>query len=178
MKTNQEDLALLQSALQKEKLTKQEYIRVKAVELTKRGKTRSVVMECLDVGSASLQRWVHAFKQRRINGLKNKKRTTSGRAQLAPWQKAELKRVVYVHKPNALGYDEDYWDVATLAKHVKKTYGVVYTGERTYQRLLSYCRLTRQRVEFIDHRKHTEKEKDFKVQFKKKLKKETITMSW
>lgn len=178
MRIKSEAIALLQSTLQKEKLTKQEYIRAKAVELTKRGKPREAVMEFLGVGSASLQRWIHAFNQRGIEGLKNKKRTTSGRSQLAPWQKAELKRVVHTHKPQVFGYDEDYWDVPTLAQHIKQQYGVVYEGIRTYQRLLAFCGLSRQRVEFVDKRKNTKDTDDFKVRFKKKLKTGTITMSW
>lgn len=168
----------LQSALEDSETSKKEYIRIKGVELSDRGFKREEIASILGVSVYAVRDWILTYRKYGIEGLRTKKRKNNSREKLTWEQKNEIKSILKKDKPKDVGLKEEFWDVATIAALVKRQYGVIYESIRSYQRLLAYCGYSYQRVEFTDVRKPTEEADGFKVRFKKKLKRGTITMSW
>lgn len=170
--------ALLQKALKDLDIKKQEYVRIKAVQLKKQGYKRKEIADILGVSLSAIRDWIRVFNKRGVNALRTKKREDGSRALLTIRQKNALKELLDKKKPKDLGFKDEFWSVKSLAKLVKRKYKITYQGTRSYRRLLNYCGLTLQRAEVEDVRRNDKDHENFKVRFKKKSKTGTITMSW
>lgn len=176
MKTN--EILQLQKSLDNPKTTKQEYIRLKSVQLKKQGYTRAKIADILSVSLSSIRDWIHTYNKNGAVGLSTKKRKNSPTAKLTVAQKDTIETILEEKQPFEIGLKGDYWNVKTLAALIKKKWKVVYKGVRSYQRILDYCGYSYQRVELEDVRKNKQESDGFKLRFKKKLKQGIITMSW
>lgn len=178
MNTDAKAVRELNRTLRGPDLTKQEYIRVQAVLLKKKGYSLSQVVDITGHPLVTVQGWITAYHQRGLDGLRTKRRETPPVATLAQEQKLRIKAMVHGHKPAEYGYSDDFWSPATLRQLVKKEYGVEFATTRSYQKLLKFCGLSYQKAEYIDHRKDETDPKKFKVRLRKRLKKGAFLMSW
>jgi transposase len=168
----------LTQALHERSLSKQEYIRVHAVLLKKKGYKLKEVMDIVGKKQITIKGWITAYNKCGIAGLKTQQRTLPPRYVLLKEQKDHIKELVTNHKPQEHGLSSDFWSVGTLKQLVKKIYGVEYKTWKAYRDLLHYCGLSYQKVEFVDKRKKHEDAHQFKKRFEKKLKKGVISMWW
>ena len=109
--------------------------RLHAVLLVGQGHSCPAVGGWFGINPATVQRWVHRFAARGLEGLREQER--AGRPRRLPasaW--ARLERDLH-RSPRDLGYDRDRWDGKLLAQHLRQHYGVQF-GPRQCQRLL--CR--------------------------------------
>jgi transposase len=178
MKTDARSVQELTRALRDPDLTKQEYIRVHAVLLKKKGYTLNQVVDIAAHPLVTIQGWITAYHQRGLDGLRTKPRETSAVAKLTKEQKTCLKELMTGHKPTEYGYSDDFWSVPMLRKLVKDQYGVEFETVRSYQKLLKWCGFSYQKAAYIDHRKDETDPKKFKVRLRKRLKKGAFSISW
>lgn len=178
MNMNARAVRELTRALHDPKLAKQEYIRVHAVLLKKKGYTLNQVIDITGHPLITIQGWITAYHQHGLDGLCTKPRETSAAATLTPDKKARIKELITGHKPSEYGYSDDFWSVPMVRKLVKDQYGVEFKTVRSYQKLLKWCGFSYQKAEYIDHRKDETNPRKFKVRLRKRLKKGAFSMSW
>lgn len=168
----------LKRALLHAPLTKQEYIRVHAVFLKKKGYSLKKIIDITGKSLVAIQGWITDYNKRGVEGLLTQKRAVAPRAKLTNREKDHIKQVITDHKPPDKGYTGDFWSVPTVKRLVKDEYGVTYETAKAYRDLLHYCGFSYQKAEFVDRRKNSESPGHFKKQFEKKLKKGGISMWW
>lgn len=172
------EIAILKRSLDKDGLSKQEYIRVNAVLLKKKGYTLKEIMDITDKAQVTIQNWITDYNKNGIDGLRTKEREVAPRAKLSNKQKDKIKQTITGHKPSEKGYFGDFWSVASLKRLIKDEYGVEYKSAKAYRELLHYCGFSYQKAEYIDRRKDSTAHGHFKKRFEKKLKKGVISMWW
>ena|SRR3989338_3890591 len=158
-------------------LSKQEYIRVQAVLMKKKGFTVDEIIQANGKNRTTIEGWVTAFNQHGVAGLKTTPQSPRF-VKLEAEHKQKLKTLVHGHKPTEYGYTEDFWSMPILKDFVKTKFKVVYKSERSYQDLFAYCGFSYQKAEYIDHRKDETDPNAFKVRLRKRLKKGAFSMSW
>ena len=168
----------LETALIHASLTKQEYIRVHAVLLKKKGYSLKEIIDITGKSLVAIQGWITDYNKRGVDGLLTQKRAVAPRAKLSNKEKDHVKQIITDHKPQELGYTGDFWSVPIVKQLVKDEYGVTYETAKAYRDLLHYCGFSYQKAEFIDRRKNNQSQGHFKKQFEKKLKKGGISMWW
>lgn len=176
MKTD--EISQLQKILDNPNTTKQEYIRLKAVQLKRQGYKRTEIADILSVSLSAIRDWIRNYNKNGVVGLRTKKRKNSPTAKLTIEQKDTIRTILGTEQPSDVGFKGNHWDVKTLAALIKKKFHVVYKGTRSYQRMLTYCGYSYQRVEIEDVRKNKQETDGFKLRFKKKSRRGIITMSW
>lgn len=167
----------LEKTLQDHDLSKQEYIRVQAVLMKKKGFTVAHIMQANGKPRVTIEGWITAFNQKSVGGLRTKTQT-SHYVKLNDHQKQELKTLVHGHKPAEYGYTKDFWSIPILKDFIKIKFNVEYKSEKSYQDLFAYCGFSYQKAEYIDHRKDETNPKRFKVRLRKRLKKGVFSISW
>lgn len=55
-------------------------------------------------------------------------------------------------------------------KYIQQHYAVVYKSEESYRKLLHYCGLSYQKIEFVDRRQSQERVSEFRERFRAKIK--------
>jgi transposase len=175
---NEEYIKELQQELKHNGLKKDEFIRIQGVLLRKQGYARTQISQITGKSIEALEQWLRAYHKGGITALRAHVRETSPRAMLTPKQKEALKVIVGTKKPCEVGLVEDFWDKETLKKYIQMHYGVTYKSPESYRKLLHYCGLSYQKVEFIDKRQDQAKVDEFKKRFKAKIKGGSIVMSW
>ena len=168
----------LETALIHASLTKQEYIRVHAVLLKKKGYSLKEIIDITGKSLVAIQVWITDYNKRGVDGLLTQKRAVAPRAKLSNKEKDHVKQIITDHKPQELGYTGDFWSVPIVKQLVKDEYGVIYETAKAYRDFLHYCGFSYQKAEFIDRRKNNQSQGHFKKQFEKKLKKGGISMWW
>lgn len=168
----------LERALDTLPLSKNEYLRVQAVLLKKRGYRLKQIIDITRKKQVSIQTWITAYNKHGIAGLLTQKRTTPTRYTLLASQKDHIKELITDHKPREYGIPHDFWSVESVRQLVKETYGVRYKSAKSYRELLKYCGFSYQKVVYQDKRKRSEDAGHFKKRFEKKLKKGVISMWW
>ena len=158
-------------------LSKQEYIRVQAVLMKKKGFTVEQIIQVNGKNRTTIEGWITAFNQHGVAGLKTVPQSPRF-VKFKTDDKQKLKTLVNGHKPTEYGYTEDFWSISILKDFVKTKFKVVYKSERSYQDLFAYCGFSYQKAEYIDHRKDETDSSAFKVRLRKRLKKGAFSMSW
>lgn len=177
-KPNQHDAQILARALHASNLTKQEYIRVQAVLLKKKGYPLKEIVAITGKAQVTIQGWITDYHQRGLEGLRTKKREQQPHATLTHQQKGRIKELITGHKPSEYGYSGDFWSVPALQQLVKGQYQVEYETTKAYRDLLHYCGFSYQKAAFVDRRKDNQSQGHFKKRFAQKLKKGAISMWW
>lgn len=167
----------LEQALTDHALSKQEYIRIQAVLMKKKGFTIAQIMQANGKNRTTIEGWITKFNQQSVQGLKTVPQAPRF-VKLKPDQKRELKTLVYGHKPTEYGYTQDFWSIPMVKDFIKTKFNVTYASEKSYQDLFAYCGFSYQKAEYIDHRKDETDPKRFKVRLRKRLKKGAFSMSW
>lgn len=177
---NKKDIEILSKGIKDSSLTKQEYIRVLAVLKRKQGQRREEIIKFLGVSIKALEKWITAYNREGLEGLKTEKRITSSIAKLKPDEIEKIEKWLKASNPKDMDISrQDYWDVPTLKKLIKKKCGVEYKSHASYTRLFKRCGFSYQRVEFEDKRRSQKSVDEFKKRFEGKLKKGgSIVMSW
>lgn len=160
----------LQQELKRNGLKKDEFIRIQGVLLRKQGYPRKEIAQITGKSIEALEQWLRAYHHGGIVALREKVREVPPRSMLTPKQKAEIKAVVEGQKPNDVGLDEEFWCIQTLKKYIQQHYAVVYKSEESYRKLLHYCGLSYQKVEFVDRRQSEERVSEFRERFRAKIK--------
>lgn len=180
LKTKQHDnqaIKALEKALNDHYLSKQEYIRIQAVLMKKKGFTVDQIMQVNGKNRTTIEGWITAFNQQGVAGLKTVPQTPRF-VKLKPEEKQELKTLVHGHKPTEYGYTQDFWSIPILKDFIKTKFKVVYKSEKSYQELFAFCGFSYQKAEYIDHRKDETDPKKFKVRLRKRQNCGAFSMSW
>lgn len=177
-KSAQEMVTELERALKDKTLTKAEYVRVQAVLMRKLKQKRSLIAQVSGKSLSVVEDWIIAYNKYGISGLRTKKRETQPRAMLSNKKRKHITELLQ-RTPSELGLsEEDYWNMALVAKLVKKETKVVYKSTNSYRKLLQEAGLSYQKVEFEDKRKNQTNHDEFKKQFEAKIKGGRISMWW
>jgi len=177
-KPNHRDARILERALHASDLTKQEYIRVQAVSLRKKGYPLKEIVAITGKAQVTIQGWITDYNQHGIDRLRTKKREKPPHVTLTNQQKDRIKKLITGHKPSEYGYSGDFWSVPVMRRLVKDQYRVEYETAKAYRDLLHYCGFSYQKAEFVDRRKDNQSQGNFKKRCEKKLKKGVISMWW
>ena len=108
--------------------------RLQIVRLAHRGRPHQEIAADLGITPRTVQRWLNAYLERGLDGLKPRK--AKGQPPTIPAHLAgEIRRWV-IEGPAAQGLDRANWTHAELADHLKKTHGIL-TSRSAMQR---FCR--------------------------------------
>ncbi len=178
MKSKQKDIKILKNALRNLDLSRQEYVRVQAVLLRKKGYRLKQITDISNKKLVTIQGWITCYNQSGIEGLKTKEKAPS-RYTLTKKQKERVKNLITGHKPEDYGLSSDFWSASTLKQLVKDKFKTEYKTVKSYRELLKYCGFSYQKAEHMDKRKGDNiSQGHFKKRFEKKVKKGVISMWW
>lgn len=178
IKSAQEMIAELQSALHDPSLSKAELVRVQAVFLRKKKQKRAMIAELLGKSASVVEDWITAYHKHGLDGLRTKKRAFPARSKLTAQQRGRVCAFLK-KKPSEVDISpEDYWRMGLVKKLVERETGVVFRSENSYRKLLDEAGLSYQKVEFVDKHKNQEAHDGFKKQFEAKVKGGRISMWW
>lgn len=127
---------------------------------------------------SAVENWITIFNQSGLEGLMTKKRGTAPNALLTREQKDKIAEVTANNKPNGVGLTGEFWNIPRLRMLVKKKFGKEYQSDESYRRLLHFCGLSYQKVEFVDKRRDEQKAVEFKKMLQTRLKKGAMSMWW
>ena len=175
--THNQTVKALEQVIKDPSITKQEYIRVQAVLMKKKGFTVEQIMRANGNARVTVEGWITAFNQEGVGGLKTKPQT-SHYIKLTEEQKIEIKTLMHGCTPTEYGYTQEFWSIPILKDFIKTKFKVMYKSEKSYQDLFAFCGFSYQKAEYIDHRKDDTDPKKFKVRLRKRLKRGTFSMSW
>ena len=112
--SKQQAIRHLTKSLHDPSLSKQEYIRVHAVFLKKKGYKLSEVSDIIGKKPITIKGWITAYNKHGIAGLQTKRRILPPRYVLTREQKDYIKELVTDHKPREYGFSHDFWSVGAL----------------------------------------------------------------
>lgn len=110
------------------------------------------IADVLDKNIRSIERWVKDFNHRRLASIFTGHKNNQNAAKLTRGQKKEIKNIL-AKPPNDKGLPKEFWDIPTLKKYVKATFGVVYESDRSYHYLLQFCNLSFKQPDVFDVRR-------------------------
>ena len=96
--------------------------RLQIVLMAHRGRPRQEIATDLGVNRVSVTRWLHAWCERGLNGLRPRK--AKGPAPGIPAAMADEIRRRVIEGPAKQGLDRANWTHGELAAHLKKTHGI------------------------------------------------------
>ena len=174
----QAQIKLLEQALKKDGLKRQEYIRVQAVYLNLKSYSHKEVSKITLKSIDAVEKWITAFNKQGIEGLKDKPITKDRKCVLTKDQKQKIKSFVTKNSPEKAGLKGEFWNPNTLKQYVKKHFDTTYKTKKAYIDLLKYCGFTYQKVQYKDSRENKEYKKHEKLRLEKKVKNGVIKMYW
>lgn len=177
-KNKQAQIKILEQALKKGKLNKQEYIRAQAVYLNLKGQTHKQVAQTTLKSIDAIEKWITLFNKQGIEGLKSKPITRDRNCLLKKEQKEKIKKLINKNSPDKLGLKGDFWNPNLLKQLTQKEFGIVYKTRKAYIDLLKYCGFTYQKVQYKDSREDKEYKDHEKLRLEKKVKGGVIRMYW
>lgn len=129
-------------------------IRLKSQAILLRDKSIKVkdVADVLDKDERSIERWIKDFDKRRLSSIFTGHKNNQNAAKLTRDQKKEIKEILS-QKPSIYGLPKEFWDIPTLKKYVKATFGVVYESFRSYHYLLEFSNLSFKQPDIFDVRR-------------------------
>ena len=178
MQNKNKKIKLLEKALEKEKLSKNEYIRIQSVLLNLKGYAHKEISGITLKSEDAIERWVTLFNKNGIQGLKNKPVSKPRNYKLTKEQKDEIKGIITQNSPDKLNLKGDFWNPNNLKQLVKDKFNIVYKARKSYIELLKYCGFSYQKVEFKDSREDEKYKEHMKLRLQKKLKKGVLKMYW
>lgn len=179
MKTSStKTISKLSEAIKDRTLSKQEYIRIQAVLLNKKGYALKKIVDITQKSEDAIENWITAYNKNGLKSLRTKPQTGIHNSKLTNEQKDSIKKLIINHSPSEYKYNGDFWSVPLLKQLIKDTYNVTYKTAKAYRDLFNYCGFSYQKAEYIDHRKDSGQTEHFKKRFEKKLKKGAISMWW
>ncbi len=173
----QKEIKILQQAL-KTKLSKNEYIRLQAVLLRKKGYTHQQIADITGKSPDALKNWIANFNQQGLAGLKDQPVTKPRNYKLTKEQKEQIKDILHSKKPQDLGFSSEFWTPQILKQLVQTKFNVTYQSNNTLRELFRFCGFSYQKVTFQDSRKDEERTSHEKLRLEKKLKKGVLRMYW
>lgn len=96
--------------------------RIQVVRLAARGRPHKDIADDLAITPRSVQRWLNAYLDRGLDGLRPGK--AKGRQPAIPADRADVIRQWVIAGPAACGLDRANWTYAELADHLFKTHGI------------------------------------------------------
>ena len=175
---HKQQIQTLENALKTEKLSKNEYIRIQAVLLRKRGYSHQEIMEITGKSKDAIKDWITKFNQIGLDGLKDQPITKPRNYKLTKGQKDKIKDILHNKQPQDFGFSGDFWDINNLKQLIKQEFNVVYQSPTSYQDLFEFCGFSYQKVKFQDSRRDEAKIEGEQLRLEKKLKKGILRMYW
>lgn len=174
----QEQIKIIEQAIKKGKLNKQEHIRAQAVYLNLSGYTHKEISRITLKSADALEEWITLFNKQGLDGLKDKPTDKARHYTLAKEQKDKIKTIINKNNPDKLGLKGEFWNPDLLKQLVQKEFRVAYKTKKAYIDLLKYCGFTYQKVQYQDSRENKEYKDHEKLRLEKKLKKGVLRMYW
>jgi transposase len=106
--------------------------RLNAVRLAHRRRSRRDIADLLGISTRSVQRWLHAYAERGLDGLAPRK--APGAKPHIPQDLAQELRRWVIEGPARQGLDRANWTHLELAEHLYRTHGI-RTSRSAVQRL-------------------------------------------
>lgn len=178
MLNKNQKVKILKKALKKDKLNKNEFIRIQAVLLNLQGYKHREIALITQKGIDAVRKWITLFNQQGVQELKNKPITKPRNYKLTKEQKDKIKKMITENNPEKFGLQGEFWNPHSLKQLVKKYFKITYQSNESYINLLKYCSFSYQKVEFKDTRENQNYKKHEKLRLKKKLKKGVLRMYW
>ena len=108
--------------------------RRRAVELLQKGQTYRAVAKLSGASLSSVVRWVQAFRDRGVKGLRPK--PTPGRpCRLSTTQKKALAKTL-LRGAQAAGYSTELWTLRRIGEVIKRQFGVRYSNSAVWRLLV------------------------------------------
>ena len=151
--------------------------RLQAVRLYGSGQAMSAVVNVVGSNSRTIQRWVQAYQERGIAGLKPRWQGANAK-KLSDVQRAEIVQRLQQYQPDQLLSSElrisqgQFWTVSDLQVAVKQWYGVAYRTQDSYRALLYEAEFSYQRTEGVYRSKPNQADV---AQFEEVLEKKSLT---
>jgi len=116
--------------------TELEKRRRRAIQLLKKGQASlSAIARWLGASKSSVSRWMKAYQEKGVKGLKPK--TVPGRPpKLLPAQREKLNQLLLAG-PLSSGYRTDLWTLQRVAQIIQKNFGVQYHPNHVWRLLLA-----------------------------------------
>ena len=175
---NNQKIKILKQILKKEKLNKNEFIRVQAVLLNCQGYKHQEIARIAQKGIDAIRKWITLFNQQGARGLKDKPVTKPRNYKLTKEQKDKIKQMITKNNPKKFSLQSEFWNPHNLKQLVKEYFKITYQSNESYINLLKYCGFSYQKVEFKDSRENQEDKEHEKLRLEKKLKKGVLRMYW
>lgn len=128
--------------------------RLQAVRLYGSGQAMSAVVNVVGSSSRTIQRWVQAYQERGLAGLKPRWQGANAN-KLSAAQRAEVVQRLQQYEPDQLLSREmrirqgHFWTVSDVQVAVKAWYGVDYRANDSYRALLYEAEFSYQRAEGV-----------------------------
>lgn len=116
-----------------------------AVKMRLEKEPRKKVAKLLNVGVDYVSKWTRIYKRKGVKGLRLKYKGSE--SYLKP---SEREKVVEWLR------DQDKWDVASLVKHIKEEYDVIYQSKQSYYDLMKEAGLSWKKVQRSNPKKDPE----------------------
>lgn len=171
-------IKVLENELKRGKLSKNEYIRVQALLLRKKGFSHKQIMEITGKSHDAIKEWITSFNKDGILGLKDKPVTKPRNYKLTKEEKNQIKTILKDKRPGDLGFPGEFWCLKTLRQLIKQKFNVVYRSATSYRKLFDFCGFSYQKVKFQDSRKDEEKTAQEKVRLEKRVKRGVLRIYW
>lgn len=172
-----EQIKFLTEAL-KTKLSKNEYIRIQAVLLRKRGYSHEQITDITGKSEDALKKWIANFNKKGLLGLKDQPVTKPRNYKLTREQKEQIKAILHSKKPQDLGFQGEFWSPQSLKQLIQQKFKIIYKSAETYRKLFKFCGFSYQKVKYQDSRKDEQRTAHEKLRLTKKLKKGVLKMYW
>lgn len=178
IKNKNQKINLLKQTLKRGKLNKNEFIRIQAILLNLQGYKHKEIIQITQKSIDALKKWITAFNQYGLDGLRHKMKVKPSNYKLVKEQKDKVKDIITKHNPEKYGLKGDFWNPNNLKQLIQKQFNVVYKSRTSYTNLLKYCCFSYQKVKFKDSRENQKYKEHEKLRLKKKLKKGVLRMYW
>jgi len=99
-------------------------LRIRAIQYVLSGKTQEEAAKVFQVHRKVVSRWMVAYRDKGINGLKSKKRGRRKGGALKPWQAAQIVRTIEDRCPDQLKLPFYLWTREAVGQLIERRFGV------------------------------------------------------
>lgn len=177
-KQKEEQIKTLEQALKRGKLSKNEYIRIQAVLLRKKGYSHQQIRGISGKSKDAIKEWITNFHQKGLLGLKDQPVTKPRNYKLTKEQKEAIKIILNHQKPEDFGFAGEFWAPQNLKELIQQKFNIIYQSPDSYRKLFKFCGFSFQKVTFQDSRRDEQRTAHEKLRLEKKLKKGVLRMYW
>lgn len=175
---NQQQIRILERSLKKDKLKKNEYVRIQAVLLNLKGYTHKEISQINLKSIEAIEKWITLFNKQGVPGLRDKTDKQPSSFKLSRPQKNQIKKIIIKNNPGQLGLQGEFWNPGNLKQLIRDRFKIIYQSNDSYRRILKYCGFSYQKVQFKDSRESKQYKRHEKLRLEKKLKKGVLRMYW